>query len=73
MNMNVSIHGQKVQMNSYQDASSRGVTIPPLCPTPMWQADIISKENNCFYLLSCWDIEIHPPKSVLDTSSDSEW
>ena len=54
-----------------QDASSRGVTVPPLCPTPIWQAHVISKENSCFYLLSCLDIEICLPKSALGTSSDS--
>ena len=55
----------------HQDASSMGVTVPPLCPTPIWQAHVISTENIWFYLLSCLDIEIRPPKLVLGTSSDS--
>ena len=54
-------------------ASSRCVTIPPLCPTPIWRTYIISEENSCFYLLSCLDIEIHPVNSELGASSDSGW
>ena len=48
-----------------QNVSSKGVTILPLCPTPIWRAHLFSKESSCFYLLSCLDIEIHPPKLVL--------
>jgi hypothetical protein len=44
-----------------------------LCPTPIWWAHVISKENSCFYLLSCLDIEICPPKPALGRSSDSWW
>ena len=51
-----------------QDASSRCVTVLSLCPTPIWRVHIISKENSCFYLLSCLDIEICPPKSAMGTS-----
>ena len=77
--LNIDITGGVLSVGKYsnhfsdnlQDASSRGVTVLPLCQTPIWWAYVNSKENSCFYLISCLDIEIRLPKSALGTSSDS--
>ena len=63
----------KIIVFSRMRLNSRGVTVPPLCPTPFWQGHVISKKNSYFYLISCLDLEIHPPKLALGTISDSGW